>query len=195
MNRLQKKCFVASAGLHLLLGLILVIGPAFVVSQSKPDNIPVLDFVPLKTVDALDVGRRGPQGQAAALADGEAPAAAASPRRHSPASTPPVEVKQPDQPKEIGQGADAVRKTPRLLLRAGAKIARRSRPLSSQRSRARRAIPRRKQKAVPRQRRANRSANTAARPRQAGTAASDAAIRQCSGQPGGRPRPAAPKSS
>ena len=66
MNRLQKKCFVASAGLHLLLGLILVIGPAFLVSQSKPDNMPVLDFVPLKTVDALMSGGGDPTAKAQA---------------------------------------------------------------------------------------------------------------------------------
>ena len=53
MNRLQKKCFVASAGFHLLLGVILFVGPAFVSSKSKMDDMPLLDFVPVKTVDAL----------------------------------------------------------------------------------------------------------------------------------------------
>lgn len=53
MNRLQKKCFLASAGIHLLLALILIIGPGFVSSKSKPDDLPILDFVPVKTVDEL----------------------------------------------------------------------------------------------------------------------------------------------
>ena len=51
MNRLQKKCFLASTGLHLLLLLILLVGPAFMASRNKPDTMPVLDFVALKTVD------------------------------------------------------------------------------------------------------------------------------------------------
>jgi TonB family protein len=53
MNRLQKKCVVASAGIHLLLALILFVGPGFISSQSKPDDQPVLNFVPAKTVDEL----------------------------------------------------------------------------------------------------------------------------------------------
>jgi TonB family protein len=55
MNRLQKKCFVASAGTHLLLALILLVGPAFLTSKnSKPeDDRPLLDIIPSKTVDAL----------------------------------------------------------------------------------------------------------------------------------------------
>ena len=53
MNRLQKKCFLASAGIHLLLALILIIGPGFISSKSKPDDLPILDFVPVKTVDEL----------------------------------------------------------------------------------------------------------------------------------------------
>ena len=53
MDRLQKKCFIASASVHLLLVLILVIGPAFQSSTDKAESMPVLDFVPFKTVDAL----------------------------------------------------------------------------------------------------------------------------------------------
>ena len=63
MNRLQKKCFVASTGLHLLLLLILLVGPAFMASQSKPDNMPVLDFVALKTVDDALSGGGNPNAK------------------------------------------------------------------------------------------------------------------------------------
>ncbi len=53
MNRLQKKCFIASAGLHLLLALILFVGPAFVSSKSKPDtSAAILDIIPAKLIDA-----------------------------------------------------------------------------------------------------------------------------------------------
>jgi protein TonB len=63
MNRLQKKCFVAAAGFHLLLALILIVGPAFLLSNSQSDNLPILDFVPVKTVDALVSGGGNPRAQ------------------------------------------------------------------------------------------------------------------------------------
>lgn len=53
MNRLQKKCFVGSAGIHLLLALVLFIGPGLLSAPGKPDNLTILDFVPAKTVDEL----------------------------------------------------------------------------------------------------------------------------------------------
>jgi TonB family protein len=56
MNRLQKKCGIASAGFHLLLLLILFIGPAFLSSKNKFDSMPVLEFVPLATTDEMISG-------------------------------------------------------------------------------------------------------------------------------------------
>src|SRR5690242_10221607 len=46
MNRLQKKCFVASAGFHLLLVVIVFVGPAFLSPKTKSEDYVVLDFVP-----------------------------------------------------------------------------------------------------------------------------------------------------
>jgi len=63
MDRLQKKCFFAATGLHLLLLLILLVGPAFVSSRGQPDNMPILDFVPLKTVEALISGGGNPNAR------------------------------------------------------------------------------------------------------------------------------------
>jgi TonB family protein len=51
MNRLQKKCFLVSAGSHLLLGCILVVGPAFLSSKSKSNDMPTLDAIPAKLID------------------------------------------------------------------------------------------------------------------------------------------------
>lgn len=52
MSRLQKKCVIASAGLHLLLLLILVVGPAFVTTKEPAaDTFEVIEFTPLKTTD------------------------------------------------------------------------------------------------------------------------------------------------
>jgi len=41
MNRLQKKCVLATAGFHLLLLVILFVGPAFFWARQKPDTTPV----------------------------------------------------------------------------------------------------------------------------------------------------------
>ncbi len=52
MNRLQKKCLIATAGFHLLLVLILVFGSAFFTSHPKPDNTQLLDVIPANLIDA-----------------------------------------------------------------------------------------------------------------------------------------------
>ena len=62
MNRLQKKCLIASTGCHLLLGLILLIGPAFLSSNPKPENVPVIEFLPMITSDSAAAGGGDPKG-------------------------------------------------------------------------------------------------------------------------------------
>ena len=52
MNRLQKKCAIATAGIHLLLLLLLVFGSAFFNPQPKPDNTQVLDYISPNVIDA-----------------------------------------------------------------------------------------------------------------------------------------------
>ena len=52
MNRLQKKCLIATAGFHLLLILILVFGAAFFTSHPKPDETQLLDVIPANLIDA-----------------------------------------------------------------------------------------------------------------------------------------------
>ena len=52
MNRLQKKCLVATTGLHLLLVLVIVFGSAFFTSHTKPDETQVLNVIPANLVDA-----------------------------------------------------------------------------------------------------------------------------------------------
>ena len=58
MNRLQKKCVLATAGFHLLLLVILFVGPAFFWSREKPDDTPVLDMIPANLVDSASTGVR-----------------------------------------------------------------------------------------------------------------------------------------
>jgi len=52
MNRLQKKCVIATTGVHLLLIVILFVGPAFFYSKPKADDLQVLDVIPANLIDA-----------------------------------------------------------------------------------------------------------------------------------------------
>jgi TonB family protein len=52
MNRLQKKCLIATTGFHLLLVLVVVFGSAFFVSHSKPDESQILTVISSTVVDA-----------------------------------------------------------------------------------------------------------------------------------------------
>lgn len=94
MNRLQKKCFIASAGVHLFLALLLVFGPAFISTRSKSDDLPILDFVPARTVDALISGGGNPKAQP--------PASAPAPQVQPPAPQPPPEkIHEAEPAKEL----------------------------------------------------------------------------------------------
>ena len=61
MNRLQKKCVMATTGFHLLLLVILFFGSAFFWAQEKPDDTPVLDMIPANLVDSASTGVRSAQ--------------------------------------------------------------------------------------------------------------------------------------
>jgi TonB family protein len=100
MNRLEKKCVLAAAGFHLLLLLLLLVGPAFLSSREKPDNMPVLDFIPFKTVDAMVSGGGNPAAKPQAPAPLPQPAAPATPP--APKAVPPPEIAKPEPapPKE-----------------------------------------------------------------------------------------------
>jgi TonB family protein len=52
MNRLQKKCIIGTVGIHLLLLIILIVGPAFYNRQTPDDQNQVLDVIPANLVDA-----------------------------------------------------------------------------------------------------------------------------------------------
>ena len=56
MNRLQKKCLLATTGFHLLLVVILFVGPGFFTSKPKPDDTQVLDVIPANLIDAAFSG-------------------------------------------------------------------------------------------------------------------------------------------
>jgi TonB family protein len=89
MNRMQKKCVVASTGFHLLLVLILFIGPAFLSSNKESENRPLIDFIPLKTIDEALAGGGTPNPRP--------PQAEPQP----PAPQPPTATPQPEQVKPV----------------------------------------------------------------------------------------------
>lgn len=61
MNRLQKKCLVAAAGMHFL-AVVVLLCSGFMTSKPKPDDSQVLDVIPSKLVDAaLQSGVRSAQ--------------------------------------------------------------------------------------------------------------------------------------
>jgi len=58
MNRLQKKCLIASTGLHLFLFVLLIFGTAFV-HHDEPNTMPPLRAIPTRLVDAALSGGGG----------------------------------------------------------------------------------------------------------------------------------------
>jgi protein TonB len=91
MNRLQKKCVIGIAGVHLLLGVILVVGPAFFYSRPKADDMQVLDVIPANLIDAAFNS-----GVANAVPPPPAPVTPPQPPPPVPVVTPP-----PPQPEKV----------------------------------------------------------------------------------------------
>jgi len=90
MNKLHKKCALASAGIHALLFGILFIGPAFLAPKTSMPDMPLLDFVPFETVDALVSGGGNPNAQPPAAQPNVRPVPTA------PIVQPPPQVREPE---------------------------------------------------------------------------------------------------
>ena len=100
MNRLQKKCVMATSGFHLLLLVILLVGPAFFWSREKPDDTPVLDMIPANLVDSATTGVRGaePPPPAPTVVPPQPTPTPPAPTP-TPVVTPPVPVQEPEKEK------------------------------------------------------------------------------------------------
>ena len=108
MNRLQKKCAIATAGIHLLLLTILVVGPAFFSPQPKATDTQVLDVIPANLIDAaLNSGIRGATPPAPAPVVVPPPQPVPPTPVVQPAPTPPapkpVVTPQPSIPEKLAQ--------------------------------------------------------------------------------------------
>lgn len=94
MNRLQKKCLIATAGLHLSLVLILVFGAAFFTERSKPDETQLLDVIsPILIDEAFNSGVKGAQPPPPTPPQPPQPVQQPQPQPPQPKPEP---VKQPD---------------------------------------------------------------------------------------------------
>jgi TonB family protein len=98
MNRLQKKCVIATTGFHLLLLVILFVGPAFLWSRERPDDTPVLETISANLVDSATTGVQGAQPPSAPAV--VPPQPRPTPPAPQPQPTPPVPkpVVQPTPP-------------------------------------------------------------------------------------------------
>jgi TonB family protein len=106
MNRLQKKCFIVSAGMHSLLVVILVVAPALG-SKSKMEEMPPIDFIPNKTIDAAFSGGGNPNTRPPPPAPPAPPAPAPPQREVAPPEPKPepkpevIKTHDPEPPKEV----------------------------------------------------------------------------------------------
>lgn len=94
MNRTQKKCFMASVGLHLLLLLVLLVGPALSFSGKTPTVTPI-DFIPSKIIEGAMAGGGDPNAN---------PPPPAPPQPPTPEQPPRIE-----QPKELPQPTQVIK--------------------------------------------------------------------------------------
>lgn len=109
MDRLSKKCFIASGIVHSTLVLLLIVGPAFLPSESKQESLPPMTFIPLVATDSgiyvppkgsPDAGRQNPQPEVR--------------RPEPPPPTPPVRTVPPrPEPRDTDNDIKNVDPTPR----------------------------------------------------------------------------------
>jgi outer membrane biosynthesis protein TonB len=121
MNRLQKKCFIAAAGFHVLLALVLLVGPGFLSPPPKTEDVPVLDFIPVRTVDDLVSGGGNPNAKP--------PAALPVPPQAQPTPQPqPAAPKPLPEPEPDPQPAPSKQTVPKFIEEDGMEPAKRPKP-------------------------------------------------------------------
>jgi outer membrane biosynthesis protein TonB len=113
MNRIQKKCFIASAGTHLLLMLILFVGPAFLSEKSKLDEIQPLNFIPDNLLLSAVSGGGNPRA-ATRPPPPPAPAAPVSPPEQRQQKTDPPKAVETKQNKSDPESFEIKEHKPRL---------------------------------------------------------------------------------
>src|SRR5438309_1690763 len=116
MNRLHKKCVIASTGFHLLLALILVVGPAFLSSKEKAEDLQIIDFVPSKLIDANMSGGGNPNAKPPPAAPPVATVTPPVPKPTPPPPEPKVEkAREPELKPETVKDIKPVKNDPESL--------------------------------------------------------------------------------
>ena len=102
MNRLQKKCMMASGGLHVLLVLILFLGPAFLPKKPEAPTVEVLEILPVdpKMTDGRTHGGSGQPAVAESKPEQQPQAAQPQPTPPPPAPQPQPQPPQREEAKE-----------------------------------------------------------------------------------------------
>jgi periplasmic protein TonB len=102
MNRQQKKCLIATVGFHLLLVVILIVGPGFFRQTPKPDDTQVLEIIPTTAIDdAASSGVKNAKPPAPAptpMIEPPKPIVVPTPPQPQPEPTPPPPVTRPATP-------------------------------------------------------------------------------------------------
>jgi TonB family protein len=116
MNRLQKKCVIVTAGIHLLLIVILFVGPAFFSPKPKADNWQVLDVIPANLIDApfnSGVANAQPPPPAPVTPPAPAPEKIEQPKPVKETVKAPTPVEKPDvnQPRKVQISTQLVART------------------------------------------------------------------------------------
>lgn len=123
MDRLAKKCVIASAALHGTLVLVLLVGPAFLPSEEPLEAKQILDFIPFKTLEKSVSGGGNPNVEQIIPVTPPKPAPAPAPapapqvqRREEPKPQPPKDEPKPaPKPEDTGWKArDASKIKPNL---------------------------------------------------------------------------------
>ena len=97
MDRLHKKCVIVSAGLHLLLVLILFVGPAFLAPKTKFNDASTINFVPSILIDGAFSGGGNPNARP------PAPRPQPQPVQQQTVTAPTPAPPEPAQPKAIAK--------------------------------------------------------------------------------------------
>ena len=114
MNRLERKCLLASLSLHALLCVVLLVGPAFLSSKQAELDLPVLELIPDKLTDLPISGGGSPGAKPQPPAPRVQPAQLQSPAEQTELALKQLEARTKPPPerqieRETKPGTDAVR--------------------------------------------------------------------------------------
>src|SRR5262245_11190602 len=108
MDRLQKKCAIASAGFHLSLALTFLFGSAFFSADKERSDLQMVDIIPSRIIDAPFVGGGTPNVKPPPPTEQQKPP---TPIQESkPTPPPPVRREEPakEEPKQVNRDRDAI---------------------------------------------------------------------------------------